>query len=242
MSIRFYSAEMQPVAGPVRMLPQEGSISGGTKRPLNSYAIEIAGHTGPETVLFDAPFGWVMDALDRLHRTSPIAAHVLSHRDVAASADSFETQVERFAAPFLLHPADQAEPGPSRLSVPLGDPRQSDVLARAGIEIIHMPGHSPGSVMLHLPAHRILLAGDCAVGPGPEQEPDPPRLERPKMGEDEDVIFCDAFAQLIDRLPSLAAVLPLHGAWYLRSELGDAAFEHALENICEGAPMDPSGS
>ncbi len=117
-----------------------------------------------------------------------------------------------------------------------------DALLRAdGIEVIHIPGHTAGSVMLYLAGHGgVLLAGDSAVALGPEQAAEPPRLERPKMAPDADAAFRDAWVELVKRLP-LAAVLPLHGQAYLRDDLGDAAFEAALANIWEGAPMDPFG-
>lgn len=235
MPITFYDFASQRITERVTLLPQKGSVSGGTGRPLNSYAVRLQGGT----ILFDAPVSWVMDALDRIHAEAPIRAHVISHRDLAGSGDAFDAQWDAFGAPFLMHSEDQAEDAPSKLDVPLADPRGHPALE--GIEVIEMPGHSPGSIMLHLPEERVLLAGDCAVGPGPEQEVDAPRLERPIMGEEDTAIFCGAMERLIVRLPSLDAVLPLHGDWCLRAELGDAAFEAALRNVWMGAPMDPRG-
>jgi glyoxylase-like metal-dependent hydrolase (beta-lactamase superfamily II) len=235
MPIRFYDPEPQPITGRVTMLPQAGSVSGGSNRPLNSYAIRVA----DSTILFDAPVSWVMDALRRVHAEAPIRAHVLSHRDLARSGDAFEAQRDAFGMPFLMHPADQAEGAPAKLSMPLEDPRSHPALK--GIEVIEMPGHSPGSVMLHLPDERVLLAGDCAVGAGPDQDANAPRLQRPIMGDDDAATFRDAMERLFDRLPALDAVLPLHGAWCLRAELGDAGFEAAISNVWDGEPMDPHG-
>lgn len=235
MPIRFYDSEPQPVTERVTMLPQEGSVSGSSNRPLNSYAVRQGGGT----ILFDAPVSWVMDALRRVHAEAPIRAHVLSHRDLAGSGDAFEAQRDTFGMPFLMHPADHAEDAPARLTVPLEDPRGHPALE--GIEVIEMPGHSPGSVMLHLTDQRTLLAGDCAVGPGPDQDADAPRLQRPIMGDDDAATFRDAMERLFDRLPALDAVLPLHGAWCLRAELGDAGFEAATRTVWDGEPMDPRG-
>ncbi|KIT18231.1 hypothetical protein [Jannaschia aquimarina] len=237
MPIQFYAPDPQRVTDRVTMLPQEGSISGGSKRPLNSYAIRVNGGDGPRTILMDAPFSWLMDDLRARHAEAPILAHVLSHSDLAASGDAFADQDAAFSAPVLLHPADRNDDARA-LSVELHDPMGHPALA--DVEAIHMPGHTPGSVMLHLAGERTLLTGDSAVGPGPEQEATPPRLQRPKMAPDDEAVFCDAISQLLDRLPTLEAVLPLHGAWYRRNEIGDAAFDGALEAISEGEPMDPS--
>ncbi len=237
MPIQFYTPDPQRITESVTMLPQDGSISGGSKRPLNSYAIRLETAEGPRTVLLDAPFSWVMADLRARHSDAPIVAHVLSHSDLAASGDAFAEQASTFVGPVLLHPADQND-DVRALAIDFQDPMDHPALS--GIEVIHMPGHTPGSVMLHLPDERTLLTGDSAVGLGPEQEATPPRLQRPKMDKDDDAIFRDAFERLLDSLPRLDAVLPLHGAWYRRDQIGDRAFDEALVNIFEGRPMDPS--
>ncbi|MBO0913662.1 MBL fold metallo-hydrolase [Streptomyces laculatispora] len=35
-----------------------------------------------------------------------------------------------------------------------------------GATVIHSPGHTPGSIGLHLPAHGVLFTGDCVAGVG----------------------------------------------------------------------------
>lgn len=237
MPIRFHAAETQPVLGPVVMLPQEGSTSGGSKRPLNSYAVLREGRS----ILFDAPVSWAMDGIARLAEEGrPPAAMVLSHRDLAGSGDAFEAFAERFDAPVLMHPDDQSQEAPSRLAIPLHNPmsgRGAAILRKAGLEAIRIPGHSPGSIMLYTRDEGgILLAGDCAVGPGPEQSDRTPRLERP-LGADDDPHFAEGWRDVIDRLP-LAAVLPLHGEAYLRREHPDD-FDAIVANIWTGDPMDP---
>ena len=236
-TMEFYSSDAQPIIGPVVMLPQKGSTSGGSKRPLNSYAVLREGHS----ILFDAPFSWVMDGIHRLASDGhPPAAMAISHRDLAGSGDAFEAFSQAFGVPILMHPADQAEDAPSELDVPLGDPMDGEggrLLHEAGIEVIHVPGHSPGSIMLYLPDEGgILLAGDCAVGPGPDQTDRTPRLERTIAIEDE-ARFADIWQKIVDRLP-LAGVLPLHGEMYLRRDRPDD-FDRIVVNIWSGKPMDP---
>ena len=234
--MEFYSPTAQRVAGPVVMLPQKGSASGGSKRPLNSFAVLREGRS----VLFDAPYSWVLDGIQALaDEGHPPAALVLSHRNTAGSGDAFEEIARRFGAPVLLHPADQGHPEARGTGVAFSDPTASPVLAEAGIEVVAIPGHTEGSIMLYLADEGgILLAGDSAVGPGPEQSDRTPRLERP-VGADEDARFLDTWRDFVARLP-LAAVLPLHGECYLRSETGEEAFEAILANIWRGEPMNPS--
>ena len=237
MAIDFYSSHRQHVIGPVWMLPQEGSVSGGSKRPLNSYAILRDG----VSVLFDAPFTWVMDGVHRLADDGhPPLACALSHRDLVSSGDAFDTLRSEFGASILLHPDDQATDKAKVGGVAWDDPTTGQgaaMLADAGLELIHVPGHSPGSVMLYLADEGgILLAGDSAVGPGPEQSDRTPRLERP-IKADEDPRFLDTWQKTVERLP-LAAVLPLHGEAYTRAEHPDA-FDAIVANIWTGEPMDP---
>ncbi len=233
--MQFYSERTIPIIGPVVLLPQAGSVTGGSKRPVNSFAILREGWS----ILFDAPFSWVMEAVEQLARDGhPPEALVLSHRDLAGSGDAFEEMVERFSIPILLHPDDWQEDAPRKLTVPLHDPMESAALAEAGAKVIRIPGHSPGSIMLHLEdSGGILLAGDSAVAPGPEQSDQTPRLERP-LKADEDDRFLTTWKKLVGSLP-LAAVLPLHGQTYLRQDVGDAAFDKIVSNIWEGSEMNP---
>lgn len=236
--MQFYAAETQTIAGPVVMLPQKGSASGGTRRPLNSFAVVRADHS----ILFDAPYSWTLDGIRRLAAEGkPPRALVLSHRNTAGSGDAFERITTEFGITVLLHPADQDHDEAKGAGVAFVDPMTSDALRAAGIEVLHVPGHTDGSIMLYLAeAGGVLLAGDGAVAPGPEQDPQPPRLERPKMADAADARFKDLWQRLAARLP-LDAVLPLHGRAYSRSELGAEAFDRAVANVWSGPPMDPRG-
>lgn len=234
--MEFYSEEIQKAVGPVVMLPQKGSVSGGSKRPLNSWAIVRPNRS----ILFDAPFSWTMDGIRRLAADGHgPAAMVLSHRDLGGSGDAFTSFVEEFRAPIMVHAGDRAGVE-NKAGVMLEGVETAPALDAAGVEVIHIPGHTPGSIMLWIEDEGgILLAGDSAVGPGPEQEDQSPRLQRP-VGADEDPRFAETWQQVLADRP-LAAVLPLHGRYYTRADEGDEAFEAMIRNIWEGPPMDPSG-
>ncbi|MFC5381339.1 MBL fold metallo-hydrolase [Aquipuribacter nitratireducens] len=76
----------------------------------------------------------------------------------------------RFGAPVLLHPADEPvwrlTHGDLRWDADLAD---GDVLRVAGeeVRVVHTPGHSPGSVCLHVPALHTVLSGDTLFQGGP---------------------------------------------------------------------------
>ena len=239
--MQFYSPDVQHVLGPVHMLPQKGSTSGGSNRPMNSFAILREGRS----ILFDAAFSWTVDAIARLADDGhPPAALVLSHRNVVGSADALDEIAARFDVPVLLHPADAAHDEASSAGVDFVDPTHAAPLDEAGIVRMHVPGHTAGSIMLWIEDEGgILLAGDCAVGPGPEQggdDPDAgPSLQRPKMGEGDERAFVPAWHAAVASHP-VAAILPLHGRWYLKDEVGDAAFATLQANVTTGEPMDPS--
>lgn len=220
--IPFYAEETVTVAGPVAKLPQKGSGSGGSRRPLNSFVIR----RGEGAVLLDAAYSWALTGIAA--EPSPQAI-VFSHGDTVDSADALDALAGR-GAPFLLHPADGRE-GPVAFEDPRGHP------ALGGIEVIGMPGHTPGSICLWLAGEGILLTGDAAVAPGPEQEAEPARLQVPIQA---DVARAQAdWRALVPRLGGLRVVAPLHGAIYRRDEMGEAAFDAALAHLWEGEPMDP---
>jgi glyoxylase-like metal-dependent hydrolase (beta-lactamase superfamily II) len=114
-----------------------------------------------------------------------LARIVLTHHhlDHVGSAAALK---QRTAAQLLAHPADvpfiarecapppprnaldrllgrlvpiliRAEPAPVDLTVQDGD--RLDLLG--GATVVHVPGHSPGSIALHLPSERVLICGDA---------------------------------------------------------------------------------
>jgi glyoxylase-like metal-dependent hydrolase (beta-lactamase superfamily II) len=76
---------------------------------------------------------------------------------------------EATGAPVYLHPADRMlwdAVHPGHEPQPLAD---DDRVAAAGalLDVLHTPGHSPGSVCLHAPDLGVLLSGDTLFRGGP---------------------------------------------------------------------------
>ena len=86
--------------------------------------------------------------------------HVSAARPLGSATD----------APVLLHPADEPL---WRLTYPdwrwSRDLADGDVLSVAGeeVQVLHAPGHSPGSVCLHAPALGAVFTGDTLFQGGP---------------------------------------------------------------------------
>ncbi len=61
----------------------------------------------------------------------------------------------RICEPYLL----RADPGRARIDVYLNDGDEFPIFG--GMRIIHVPGHTPGSIALHFPRHGVLIVGDA---------------------------------------------------------------------------------
>jgi len=207
----FFSPDTQVLLDDLPLLPQEGASTGPTGRPPNSYAVIQEGRS----ILFDAPYSWVLPSLRRLRENGyPPAALVLSHSDVAGQGDAFAEIVREFQIPVMLHPEDAESRESQQAGVEFENPVESEVLEGADIEALHFRGHTEGSIVLYRERNGgVMLAGDSAVGPGPRQDPDPPRLLLPP-------------ATSAERLRQtwrtfgrpLRSVCPLHGATYVNRD------------------------
>ena len=118
----------------------------------NSYALLGGGAEG-EALLVDAAFDYLLPSIrevaERGHRP---AGMVLTHRHVHAVDHPLENIEPRKAAP-----------GVGFLD-PVGDPEGRALLARFGVEALHFPGHTEGSVALYRQRDGLLLPGDAAMG------------------------------------------------------------------------------
>ncbi|WP_420392009.1 hypothetical protein [Acuticoccus sp.] len=229
---QFYSPTTQTLFDDILWLPQAGAKAGPTGRPPNSYAILLQG----SSILIDAVYSWTLDGIRKIADAGmPPSAFVLTHVDVAEQGDAFEEIRSQYGCPILLHPADHG-PRAAKAGVAFMDPREDRAIVDARFDVIEMPFHTPGSIMLHTNRNRgVVFAGDSAVAPGPKQDPEPPRLARPKVDEALEEDFKEQWMVLkSQRL--MSSILPLHGTPYVdRPDLRDIAM-----SLREGPPMDPS--
>ncbi|MFD6891521.1 MBL fold metallo-hydrolase [Streptomyces sp. NPDC059957] len=66
--------------------------------------------------------------------------------------------------PLYAHGLTVPEAPPTRVDRELED---GEVLPfGGGAAVVHAPGHTPGSIGIHLPAHGVLFTGDCIAGVG----------------------------------------------------------------------------
>ena len=231
--MNFFLSESQTLYSDLIMLPQKGATTGGSGRPPNSFALVSEDYS----VLFDAPYSWTLSGIKELaDKGYPPRVLVLSHRNVAGQGDAYETLQKDYNLPVLLHPDDASHPEAKRSGVDFGDPVDDETLQESGLEVIHFPGHTAGSVMLYWREHGgVLLAGDCAVGPGPRQDQEPPRLKR-SPGPTEAMT-----EQLAEQWRTfsrpLRTVCPLHGTVYQdRDDLAEI-----MRPLYDAPPMDPTG-
>ncbi len=115
--------------------------------------------------------------IDAAHSAEPIEAAIGGRKVLAvllthAHNDHITVAPElarRHDAPILLHPDDdvlwqQTHPGVGY--TPIADEQRIPV-AGTHLEVLHTPGHSPGSVCLYQPARGILFSGDTLFNGGP---------------------------------------------------------------------------
>jgi glyoxylase-like metal-dependent hydrolase (beta-lactamase superfamily II) len=207
---QFFSPDTQVLLDDLLLLPQDGASTGPTGRPPNSYAVIQEGRS----ILFDAPYSWVVPSLRRLRDEGyPPAALVLSHSNVAGQGDAFAEIVAEFRIPVMLHPEDAENQESRRAGVEFEDPLESEVLEEADVEALHFRGHTEGSIVLYRERNGgVMLAGDSAVGPGPRQDQDPPRLLLPPATSDENAEKLREAWRTFGR--PLRSVCPLHGTAY----------------------------
>ncbi|WP_190813032.1 MBL fold metallo-hydrolase [Saccharopolyspora pogona] len=115
--------------------------------------------------------------VDAAHNDKPIAKAVGNRNVVAVVCThghndhvTFAPQLgKEFHAPILLHPGDQELWEMTHPGQAFWQTADTERIAIAGttLEIIHTPGHSPGSICLHLPEAKALFSGDTLFSGGP---------------------------------------------------------------------------
>ncbi|WP_149183010.1 MBL fold metallo-hydrolase [Streptomyces sp. TRM49041] len=154
------------------------------------------GDHGGELTLIDAGWAGAAGSLGRALREAGGAGARLRrivlthcHRDHVGAAEAL---AERYGAEVLAHRLDAAVirgeapvPEPDLLdweiplyehglTVPVAPPTRVDLELEdgdtldfgGGAQILHTPGHTPGSVAVHLPQHGVLFTGDTVASVG----------------------------------------------------------------------------
>ncbi|MBB2915190.1 glyoxylase-like metal-dependent hydrolase (beta-lactamase superfamily II) [Streptosporangium becharense] len=128
----------------------------------------------------------------------PISKIVTTHQH-GDHWQALEEVVRATGASVVAHPLDApALPVPVDLEVEHGDRVTVGVVS---LEVIHLRGHTPGSIALHYPGH--LFTGDSLFPGGVgNTNKDPERFTQ---------LFTDVSERIFDRLPDDTWVYPGHG-------------------------------
>ncbi|GIH70005.1 MBL fold metallo-hydrolase [Sphaerimonospora thailandensis] len=128
----------------------------------------------------------------------PISSIVTTHRHMDHWL-ALEDVARATGAQIVAHPLDAPElPVRVTQEVEHGDRVTVGVIT---LEVVHLRGHTPGSIALHYPGH--LFTGDSLFPGGVgNTEKDPARFER---------LYTDVVERLFDRLPDETWVYPGHG-------------------------------
>jgi glyoxylase-like metal-dependent hydrolase (beta-lactamase superfamily II) len=123
---------------------------------FNGYAVATEGGT----VLIDPPEpvedGW--GAVDLLE---PFAGVWITNRNHSRAAAAFR---ERYGVTVWAHEADA-----DRLEAGADATVQGDERLPGDVQILHVPGKSPGEIAFHLPRSNALVVGDVVIGVPPGQ-------------------------------------------------------------------------
>ena len=178
----------------------------------NSYL--IADEASKQAVIFDAPNDTTGPLLDEAKKNGwDVIGLWLTHGHIDHIADHAAV-TERFPnVRVLLHQLDEAKlRNPmSMYPVPFKTPaRSADEYLVDGqqlrigmidVHVMHTPGHSPGHVMFHLPAEKVLVGGDVIIM-GAVGRTDFPDCSYPDL---------QASIRRVIKLPPDTHLLPGHG-------------------------------
>ncbi len=174
--------------------------------PYDNNAYLVIDPGSRSAIIVDAPLGGerILEEADGLQVEGIVMTH--RHGDHWGTLDLLK---ERTGAPVFCH-ADDAAAHADKVDLPLahGDDFK---LGSVHIEVIHTPGHTPGSVCLL--AGDVLISGDALFPGGPGHTDTPDDLRR-------------AIASITDRLlvlPDATIVHPGHGD---STTVGDARREY----------------
>ncbi|HZK80988.1 MAG TPA: MBL fold metallo-hydrolase [Humisphaera sp.] len=168
-----------------------------------------------KAVVFDAPDNTVAPLVDEAKKNGwDIIGLWLTHGHFDHVADHAEVTSKFSEAKVLIHRLDEPKlrrPNSSTFRLPFAiAPRGADEFLEDGqelwigklqVKVIFTPGHSPGHVMFHFPAEKVLIGGDLiimgAVG----------RTDFPDANHD---VLNESIRRVM-RLPPDTQLLPGHG-------------------------------
>lgn len=208
----------------------EHSDPGGEPAGLSTNTYVVL--AGDEALVVDAAFEYLLAPLAELDEAGsrPVGL-VLSHRHLAGHGDLFAAFQAAYDAPVLLHPLDAAHPQARAAGLAFADTEASPLLDRFGLEAIHFPGQTEGSVLLYRERDGLLLAGDSAMGTtAPQAEQGLRRLVRPpeptSLDDDQLREQWLAFGRPVRHLA------PYHGS----PQIGQSDIERLMRPLVRGAP------
>jgi glyoxylase-like metal-dependent hydrolase (beta-lactamase superfamily II) len=119
---------------------------------FNGYAVA----TEEGTVLIDPPEPAPEDGWAAVDLLEPFAGVWITNRNHSRAAATFR---ERYGTTVYAHEADadRLEAGPDATL-------RGDEMLLGEIQIIHVPGKSPGEIAFHVPRSRALIVGDVVIG------------------------------------------------------------------------------
>jgi glyoxylase-like metal-dependent hydrolase (beta-lactamase superfamily II) len=139
---------------------------------------------------------------------------VISHRHIAALGGAVPIIPRKYGVPVFLHPLDAQHPQATGNGMAFENPVGHPLMTAFGVEVVHLPGHTAGSIGLYLPERKTLLAGDAAMGPTAVQtENGIEYLVRPPVMMN--VNDAQLRTQWREFHRPLASVLPYHGARFM---------------------------
>jgi glyoxylase-like metal-dependent hydrolase (beta-lactamase superfamily II) len=162
--------------------------------PFGTNAYIVACEATGESVLIDAP-GDAEKILDRIEGTNPICI-IITHRHMDHTGAILRLKDE-LNIPVAAHQAD-AESLPVEAEMLLDDGNIVS-FGNVTLEVLHTPGHTPGSICLL--TGNILLAGDTIFPGGPGKTSTPDDLRQ----------IIQSLEQKIFVLPDDVKIYPGHG-------------------------------
>ncbi len=76
---------------------------------------------------------------------------VLSHRHIAGLGGAVPVISREYGVPVFLHPLDARHPQAMAAGIAYEDPVGHPLMTAFGAEVVHLPGHTAGSIGLYLP-------------------------------------------------------------------------------------------